>query len=401
MTENAPERQRSAEMLRQRSDDLRFMRDALTLGWRQQGLTSPNPAVGAVIVRQEGGYEGAYEGGMPVVLGRGATQAGGRPHGEPIALAMAGEAARGATLYVTLEPCSHHGRAGPCSDAVIAAGIARVVSSMEDPDPRVAGQGHARLRAAGVTVDIGILAEEAARAHRGHVLRVTQGRPAVTLKLARTADGVVASGSAARLLITGPAANDQVHLLRAHTDAILVGAGTVLADDPLLTVRLPGLEGRSPIRVVLDSRLRISPSAKLVTGVAEHPTWIITTDNAPAAAEEVLRRAGAEVIRVEDGPQGRVSPAAALAALARRGVARVLVEGGPELADALVAADLVDEVLIVTAPGVRFGNGADAAGTGRALGSALAAALDDPARFRSRRSGLWGPDTYDEFERFS
>lgn len=375
----------------QHADDARFMRDALALGWRQQGLTSPNPAVGSVIVR--------HDGGAPFVVGRGATQPGGRPHGEPIALAMAGEAARGATLYVTLEPCSHHGRAGPCSDAIIAAGVGRVVSALEDPDPRVAGQGHARMRAAGIAVDVGILAGEAVRAHRGHLLRVTLGRPAVTLKLARTADGIVASGSAARLLITGPAANDRVHLLRAHADAILVGLGTVLADDPLLTVRLPGLAGRSPVRVVLDSHLRIPLSARLVAGAVDHPTWVVTTQEAAAEAGRALGAAGVEVIRVASGPGGRVSPAAALAELARRGIARVLAEGGPELADALTQADLVDEVLTVTAPGVRFGQ--DEGGTGRPIGPRLAAALGDPARFRRRAHGAWGADIYEEFERIS
>lgn len=387
MTESAL-KQHSAQLS---LHDARFMRDALMLGWRQQGLTSPNPAVGAVVVRHEEGRDGS----MPIVVGRGATQAGGRPHGEPVALAMAGDAARGATLYVTLEPCSHHGRAGPCADAIIAAGVARVVSGLEDPDARVSGQGHARLRAAGIHVDIGVLGEEAARAHRGHVLRVTQGRPAVTLKLARTADGVVSGGSAARLLITGPAANDQVHLLRAHADAVLVGVGTVLADDPLLTVRLPGLEQRSPVRVVLDSGLRTPATVRLVTGAGQHPTWIITTGTAPAAAEDALRRAGAEVIRVASDENGRVSLPAALGELARRGIARVLAEGGPELADALANADLVDEALVVTAPGVRFGDG------GRRIGPALVAALSDTARFRLLRSGVWNVDLYEEFERIS
>lgn len=390
MTENARERRRShqqrdPEWLRQPSQDSRFMRDALVLGWRFQGLTSPNPAVGAVIVRDDGD--------RPVIVGRGATQPGGRPHGEPVALAMAGEAARGATLYVTLEPCCHHGRAGPCTDAIIAAGVTRVVSSIEDPDPRVAGQGHSRLRAAGISVDVGVLADEAARAHRGHILRVTRGRPAVTLKLARTGDGVISSGSSRRLLITSPAANDQVHLLRTHADAIMVGLGTVLADDPLLTVRLPGLAYRSPIRVVLDSRLRTPPTARLVTGASEHPTWIVTTKDAPVAAEEVLREAGVDVIRVAAGGGGHVSPAAALAELARRGIARVLIEGGPDLAEAFAVADLVDEAVLITAPGTRFGDG------GRSVGPALAAALADPVRFRLLSSGFWGSDTYDAFER--
>lgn len=386
MMENAPDPLQSDVSLRQRFLDCRFMRDALALGWRQQGLTSPNPAVGAVIVRQDGGE--------PAIVGRGATQTGGRPHGEPVALDMAGEAARGATLYVTLEPCSHQGRAGPCCDAIIAAGVARVVSALEDPDVRVAGQGHARMRAAGVMVDIGVGADEAARAHRGHILRVTEGRPAVTLKLARTANGIVSSGLAERLIITGSAANDRVHLLRAHSDAVVVGVGTVIADDPLLTVRLPGLAPRSPVRVVLDSRLRISPSARLVRGATEHPTWVITTHAAPAGAQEILRAAGVEVIHVEAAVDGRVSLSAALAELARRGIARVLAEAGPELADAFIDADLADDVLLVTAPDHQYPHDG-----GRSLGPKLVAALGEASRFVLWRRGIWGADTYDQFER--
>ena len=174
--------------------------------------------------------------------------------------------ARGATLYVSLEPCAHHGRTPPCVDAIIPAGIARVVTALEDPDPRVSGRGHARLRAAGITVTTGVLADEARRSHRGHIRRIRDGRPATTLKLARTADGFASRLDGPRLMITGEALNARVHLMRAHADAILVGVGTVLADDPLLTVRLPGLEERSPVRVILDSRLRTPPNAQVVTG---------------------------------------------------------------------------------------------------------------------------------------
>lgn len=376
---------------RQSFHDQRFMREALALGWRQQGLTSPNPSVGVVIV--------GHEGDVPVILGRGATQSGGRPHGEPVALARAGEAARGATLYVTLEPCAHHGRAGPCCDAVIAAGVARVVSAKEDPDPRVAGQGHARMRAVGIQVDVGILAEEAARAHLGHVLRVTQGRPAITLKVARTADGFVASRSHERLLITGQAANQRIHLLRAHEDAILVGLNTVLADDPMLTVRLPGMDNRSPIRVILDSKLQTPLMSRLVTGAREHPTWIITTDTAPSAAEDALRHAGVDIIRVENTLDGRVSLPAALHALAQRGIARILAEGGPRLADALVESGLVDNIVLVTARGVRLSGAGATADLGRTAGPELMAAVSDPARFRLWRRDIWGDDVCEEFER--
>lgn len=383
MTENRNERRRD--------QDLRFMRDALALGWRQQGLTSPNPAVGSVIVR--------HDGDVPVVVGRGATQPGGRPHGEPIALAQAGAAAHGATLYVTLEPCSHHGRAGPCSDAIIAAGVGRVVSAIEDPDPRVAGQGHARMRAAGIDVDVGIGADEAARAHRGHLLRVTKGRPAVTLKLARTRDGY-AGRRGGRVRITGEAANAQVHLMRAHADAIMVGVGTVLADDPQLTVRLPGMEGRSPVRVIVDSRLSTPPSAALVQSAREVPTWIVTTDIAPAEAEQRLAGSGVEIVRV-GADEGRVSLPQVLAALAQLGVARVFAEGGPLLAASLIRHDLVDEAVVLTGPG---NLSPDDDGGIVAVLPELALALADAERFRLRDSGRWGTgagaDHFDIFERF-
>src|SRR5438105_4972994 len=214
--------------------DRRFMTLALALGRRGQGRTWPNPAVGAVIVRDG------------VIVGRGWTQAGGRPHAEVEALARAGDAARGATLYVTLEPCSHHGKSPPCADAVIAAGIARVVSAIEDPNPDVAGQGHARLRAAGITVDVGLCALEAAHDHAGHFRRVRDKRPHVILKLALSSDHKIGAAGRKPLAISGEAAKARVHLLRAQCDAILVGIGTVRADDPLLTCRLPGMAARSP-----------------------------------------------------------------------------------------------------------------------------------------------------------
>src|SRR5262249_28151272 len=217
--------------------DRRFMQLALALGRRGQGHTWPNPAVGAVIVKDG------------VIVGRGWTQVGGRPHAEPEALRRAGEAARGATLYVTLEPCSHFGKSPPCADAVIAAGIERVVSAIEDPNPQVAGQGHARLRAAGIAVDIGLCAAEAAYDHTGHFRRVRDQRPHVILKLAVSADDKIGGPGGKSVAITGEAARNRVHLLRAQSDAILVGIGTVLADDPLLTCRLPGMGARSPVRV--------------------------------------------------------------------------------------------------------------------------------------------------------
>ena len=213
--------------------DADYMRAALALGRRNLGRAAPNPAVGALVVR--GG----------VIVGRGFTGTGGRPHAETLALSSAGDAARGATLYVTLEPCSHHGETPPCVDAIIASGVARVVTAMDDPDPRVAGRGHALLRAAGLEVATHVLEREARRDHLGHLLRVTQGRPMVTLKLARTPDGYAAGAAHdPRLHVTGPLADAYTHMQRALHDAIMVGAGTAREDDPLMTVRLPGMEDR-------------------------------------------------------------------------------------------------------------------------------------------------------------
>lgn len=344
------------------AQDERFMRLAIALGERNLGLTWPNPSVGAVIVDESGD--------APVILAQGATQPGGRPHAERVALAAAGERARGATLYVSLEPCSHHGKTPPCADGVIEAGIARVVSAIEDPDSRVAGHGHARLRSAGIEVVTGCLEPLARRAHRGHITRVTKGRPAVTVKLARTTEGFAGSRQGPRLMITGETANAKIHLMRAHADAIMVGVGTVLADDPRLDVRLPGLENRSPICVVIDARLRTPPSARVVAGAREIPTWIVTTVAAPNEAEKTLVARGVEVLRVSSDETGRVSLPEALALLGTRGLTRVFCEGGPELADALAQADLIDELVLVT------GRSARGQGDVPALGLALQDRMD-------------------------
>ncbi len=267
------------------ADDLRFMELALSLGRRGLGRTWPNPAVGAVIVKDG------------VIVGRGWTQPGGRPHAEVEALRRAGPAARGATLYVTLEPCSHFGKSPPCADAVIAAGISRVVSAIEDPNPEVAGQGHARLRAAGITVDIGIGAEEARHDHAGHICRMTRGRPRVMLKLAISADGKAGAAGRRPVAITGEAVRDRVHLLRAQNDAIMIGIGTVLADDPMLTCRLPGMAKNSPVRVVADSMLRLPLSSRLVKSAYETPVWVVGGMSAPQEAEFRLLPLGVEVLR--------------------------------------------------------------------------------------------------------
>ncbi|MGA7995606.1 MAG: bifunctional diaminohydroxyphosphoribosylaminopyrimidine deaminase/5-amino-6-(5-phosphoribosylamino)uracil reductase RibD, partial [Bradyrhizobium sp.] len=276
---------------------------------------------------------------------------GGRPHAEPEALRRAGEAARGATLYVTLEPCSHFGKSPPCADAIIAAGIARVVSAIEDPNPEVAGQGHARLRAAGITVDIGLGTAEAARDHAGHFRRVRDKRPHVVLKLALSSDDKIAAAGRKPVAITGEAAKARVHLLRAQCDAVLVGIGTVLADDPLLTCRLPGMEARSPVRVVLDPRLRIPGTSRLVHSARETPLWVMASELAEAPAATKLGAAGAQVMRLAPSKTSSgLDPAAVLHALAEKGITRLLVEGGARVASSFVAAGLVDEVWLLRGP---------------------------------------------------
>jgi diaminohydroxyphosphoribosylaminopyrimidine deaminase/5-amino-6-(5-phosphoribosylamino)uracil reductase len=330
--------------------DRRFMDLALSLGRRGLGRTWPNPAVGAVIV--EGG----------VIVGRGWTQPGGRPHAEVEALRRAGAAARGATLYVTLEPCSHHGKTPPCADAVIAAGITRVVSALEDPNPEVAGQGHARLRAAGITVDVGVGAEEARHDHAGHIRRMRQGRPHVILKLAISSDGKAAAAGGKPVAITGETVRERVHLLRAHSDAIMVGIGTVLADDPMLTCRLPGMAKDSPVRIVADSMLRLPVNSRLVRSAYETPVWALTGLAAPQASEFVLMPLGVEVLR---SPQsaGRLDLKDSLEFIAAKGITRLMVEGGPTLAAAFIAADLVDEAVLFHSPKIVGPDGVDALAT--------------------------------------
>jgi diaminohydroxyphosphoribosylaminopyrimidine deaminase/5-amino-6-(5-phosphoribosylamino)uracil reductase len=363
--------------------DRRFMELALALGRRGQGRTWPNPAVGAVVVKDG------------VIVGRGWTQPGGRPHAEPEALKRAGEAARGATLYATLEPCSHFGKSPPCADAIIAAGIARVVSAIEDPNPEVAGQGHARMRAAGITVDVGLCAEQAAYDHAGHFRRVRDKRPHVILKLAVSADDKIGAAGGRPIAITGEAARARVHLLRAQCDAILVGIGTVRADDPLLTCRLPGMEPRSPVRVVLDRALRISGTSKLVHTARETPLWVMTSDLSEAPAAMKLGAAGAHVMRVatSTAPPPGLDLMAVLHALADKGITRLMVEGGARVASSFVAADLADEVWLLRGPEAI---GADGIAALDAL--PLSAITQSPA-FRVRASESLRNDTLTVYER--
>jgi diaminohydroxyphosphoribosylaminopyrimidine deaminase/5-amino-6-(5-phosphoribosylamino)uracil reductase len=321
-----------------RDADRRFMQLALALGRRGQGRTWPNPAVGAVVVKDG------------VIVGRGWTQPGGRPHAEPEALRRAGMAARGATLYVTLEPCSHFGKSPPCADAIVAAGISRVVAAIEDPNPEVAGKGHAKLRAAGIAVDVGLFAKEAAHDHAGHFRRVRDKRPHVILKLAVSDDDKIAASGHKPVAITGEAARSRVHLLRAQSDAILVGIGTVRADDPLLTCRLPGMAARSPVRVVLDRSLRIPGNSRLVHSARETPLWVVASELAEAPAAARLGAAGAQVIRIPPTKEPGLDLPAVLHALSEKGITRLMVEGGSRVASSFVAAGLPDEVWLLRGP---------------------------------------------------
>ncbi|MCI0465917.1 MAG: bifunctional diaminohydroxyphosphoribosylaminopyrimidine deaminase/5-amino-6-(5-phosphoribosylamino)uracil reductase RibD [Beijerinckiaceae bacterium] len=324
----------------QADEDLQFMAAALAIGRRGLGLCAPNPSVGALIVKEG------------VILGRGWTKPSGRPHAETEALRDAGSAAQGATLYVTLEPCSHHGQTPPCTDAIIAAGIARVVYAIDDPDPRACGAGAKVLADAAICVTKGVLAAGARMANLGHFLRVTSNRPMVTAKLALTADNF-AGGLAGepRLVITGEPANGFVHLMRAMHDAVMTGIGTMLTDDPLLTVRLQGLEVRRPLRVVVDSDLRLPPKARLAQTAAKFPALVIAGEGANDARAAHLRKASVEVAHVRRDTAGRVDLKAALEMLAARGLTRILCEGGPRLTAALIGQGLADEVNILTAPG--------------------------------------------------
>ena len=314
------------------------MTAALALARRNLGSTWPNPSVGCVIVR--GG----------VVVGRGMTAPGGRPHGEAIALDRAGVHARGATAYVALEPCAHRRNGSSCSDSLVHAGVERVVVAMTDPDPRTSGRGIMRLREAGIDVDVGVLSQQARDLHAGFTSRITTGRPLVTLKVAASLDGRIATATGESRWITGRQARRAAHGLRLHHDAILIGRGTADIDDPLLTCRLDGLGHRSPVRIVPDSNLGLARRSALVASAADIPTWIVCGRDADVVRKEAMREAHVDVIEVDRDHSGRVSMKAMMAALGSRGLTRLLVEGGAVLAGSLVRDDLVDRVAWFHAP---------------------------------------------------
>jgi diaminohydroxyphosphoribosylaminopyrimidine deaminase / 5-amino-6-(5-phosphoribosylamino)uracil reductase len=362
-------------------EDLRWMRLAIRLGRRGKGRTAPNPSVGCVLVR-----DGR-------LVARGWTQAGGRPHAEAVAIAQAGAEAKGCTAYVSLEPCSIHGKTPPCADALIAVGVTRVVSAGLDPDPRVNGRGVARLREAGISVTDGFCRDEAESDLAGFLRRIREGQPQVTLKLATTIDSRIATRDGESQWITGPAARRLVHAMRARHDAILTGVGTILSDDPMLNCRLPGLGNRSPWRVVLDSRLSTPVTGSLARSSRDIKTMIITTQSGSPQACKALENLGLEVVRVGAGEDEKVDLDAALAALGERGITSVLVESGSELAASFLAADKVDRLVWFRAPMVIGGDGKPAL---EPLGIAI---LDAAPRFERIDVRPIGEDMVETYRR--
>lgn len=354
--------------------DTAHMRHALGLAARGLGRTWPNPAVGCVIVQGNR------------IVGRGWTQPGGRPHAETVALAQAGAQARGATAYVTLEPCDHHGQTPPCSAALIMVGISRVVTALTDPDPRVTGRGHARLRAAGLQVTEGVLADAARRLNAGFLKRVTLGLPMVTLKLATTLDGRIATASGESRWITGTLARRATHALRLTHDAVLVGAGTARADNPDLTARDLGA-GHQPLRIVLDPRLTLRPDSRLGQTARQNPVWLLHTASASDAARTAWTATGATLLETPHTPTGQIDLPAALTALADRGLTRILCEGGASLAAALILENLVDDLITYTAGALIGAEGHPA------LGPLHVASLAKAPRLSLLSTRQIGPDT--------
>ena len=360
--------------------DSRFMEAAIRLSRRHLGLTATNPSVGTLIVRDDGGG--------PFVVGSGVTAVGGRPHAETEALAEAGELARGATAYVTLEPCAHHGRTPPCAEALVAAGIARVVGAASDPDARVSGRGYAILRENGIEVVEGVGREAAEDIMAGYLTRSIKKRPEVILKLAISTDGMLGRMGEGQVSITGDAARAQVHLMRAEADAILVGIGTVLADDPELTCRLPGLEPRSPTRIVLDGSARLPLTSRLVASARVVPLLLAAAPNAEPARLEALGQAGVTILGTELH-EGRIALPELLEDLAERGIVTLMVEGGAEVARAFLAEGLVDRLCLFEGPGQIGGEG---------IASPILPTKVGP-QFTALREERFGEDIYREYVR--
>jgi diaminohydroxyphosphoribosylaminopyrimidine deaminase / 5-amino-6-(5-phosphoribosylamino)uracil reductase len=356
------------------SQDGEHMAHALRLAARGLGNVWPNPAVGCVMVRDG------------VIVGRGWTQPGGRPHAEVRALTQAGDAAADATAFVTLEPCAHHGQTPPCANALIAAKVARVVTALTDPDPRVSGKGHAMLRAAGIEVTEGILGPQAHALNAGFLKRVTQGLPFVTVKLAATLDGRIATASGESRWITGAEARRKVHAMRMAHDAVMVGSGTATADDPDLTVRDMGA-AHQPVRIVLDRLLRHAPDSRLGRTAGQSPVWIVHGPDAPGPARAAWQLTGARLIEVP-GTSDELDLTAAFRALATTGLTRILVEGGSTLAAALIRARLVDDLALFSGAALIGAEGHPA------LGPLRLTALADAPRPALCDSQTLGPDVY-------
>ena len=330
--------------------DLPFMETALGLARRGLGRVWPNPAVGCVLTAA--GKDGIFQ-----IVGRGWTEPGGRPHAETQALSRAGSRAKGATAYISLEPCAHAGETPPCVKALIKAGISRAVVALEDPDPRVSGKGIAALEKAGITVDVGLCAKQGEAVNAGFFMRVKEGRPLVTLKLATTLDGRIATRHGESRWITGETSRQAVHGLRLRHDAVMVGSGTVHADNPDLTCRLPGLAEGSPVRVVMDARLRLPLTSRLVRYAELFPTWIVTRPDGDKSRREAYDDCGVKVMESGCDETGNLDPLAALHALAKKGITRVLVEGGGHMAAAMLGRGLVDRLVWFRAPRVMGGDG--------------------------------------------
>jgi diaminohydroxyphosphoribosylaminopyrimidine deaminase / 5-amino-6-(5-phosphoribosylamino)uracil reductase len=365
--------------------DQQWMERALKQAEQSVGLASPNPAVGCVLVRDDR------------LVGEGFHEYDQRDHAEIVALKKAGPLARGAIAYVTLEPCSHHGQTGPCADALIAAGVARVVVAIGDPDSRVSGQGLARLQDAGIIVETGLLADAAAALSQGFLSRITAGRPMVTLKLAVTLDGRIATHNGDSHWITGEDARAVAHGLRASHDAVAVGNGTAATDDPHLTCRLPGLPLRPPVRVVFDSRLQLSLTSQLIATARTVPTWIVTlTETVEQLAVEradALQDLGVGLIPVSAGESGRISITEALQSLGEAGLTRMMVEGGGKLAASFLAEGLVDALALFRGPSIIGGDGIPAV-----AGLGLDRVADAP-QFRLTDSRKLGVDVFESYTR--
>ncbi|MEO0911708.1 MAG: bifunctional diaminohydroxyphosphoribosylaminopyrimidine deaminase/5-amino-6-(5-phosphoribosylamino)uracil reductase RibD [Pseudomonadota bacterium] len=352
-------------------NDEAWMRHALRGAAHGLGTTWPNPSVGCVLVRESR------------LISEGYTAPGGRPHAE--VQALAGTDARGATAYVTLEPCAHHGQTPPCTDALIAAGIARAVIAVEDSDPRVKGQGQARLEAAGIAVEAGLMAAEAREINAGFFKRVEEGRPYLTLKLATTLDARIATRTGESQWITSPMARLYAHHLRAHHDAVLIGAGTARADNPSLTVRGLGL-ARKPVRIIADASLSLPLTSHLAQTAAEHPLWLLTRAGLPPERIRTFADLGAKVLETPTGETGRLDLAKALKLLAEQGLTRILCEGGGQIAAALLRAGLVDQLIRIEAGTLIGADGLPA------IGPLSLEGLKDAPAFRLTEARPLGPD---------